>query len=254
MIVLETVLAFFVLIGILVFIHELGHFLAARWTGMRAEVFAVGMGPRVLGYNKVTGFTFGKLPEEIELGDHTDYRLSAFPIGGYVKIAGMVDESMDTDFVAGPPQPWEFRSKNTLQKAFVISAGVIMNMLLAVVVLAGLNYFKGKDVIATTTVGVLPTSSPLYAAGLRSDDSILAVNGQRVSYYEQLQDRLYLDEAHDDVKLSVLRNGSPATVTIPRTVLGQRPGKVAILPKVRVRLVMVESGRPAALAGIKAGD
>ena len=140
MIVLETVLAFIILIGVLVFIHELGHFLAARWTGMRAEVFAVGMGPRILGYNKHTGFTFGKLDEGIDLGDHTDYRISAFPIGGYVKIAGMVDESMDTKFAQEPPKPWEFRSKNTLQKAFVISAGVIMNFLLAVIVLAGLNF------------------------------------------------------------------------------------------------------------------
>jgi regulator of sigma E protease len=234
MVVLEAVLAFIILIGILVFIHELGHFLAARWTGMRAEVFAVGMGPRLLGYNKLTGFTFGKLPEDIELGDHTDYRISAFPIGGYVKIAGMVDESMDTNYATSPPQPWEFRSKNTLQKAFVISAGVIMNFLLAAAVLAGLNYFAGKDVVATTAVGPLAPTSPLYTAGLRSGDSIVAVNGEPVGYYEELQERLYIAEAHSDITLDVVRAGQPAKVEIPRTVLGQDPRNVSIDPKINV--------------------
>ncbi|MEP7220552.1 MAG: site-2 protease family protein, partial [Bacteroidota bacterium] len=79
MVFLESILAFIVVVGILVFVHELGHFLAARWTGMRAEVFAVGMGPRLFGWNRKTGFTFGKLPEGLELGEFTDYRISALP-------------------------------------------------------------------------------------------------------------------------------------------------------------------------------
>lgn len=251
MIVLETILAFVVLIGILVFIHELGHFLAARWTGMRAEVFAVGMGPRLLGYNKVTGFTFGKLPEELELGDHTDYRISAFPIGGYVKIAGMVDESMDTGFVAGPAQPYEFRAKNTLQKAFVISAGVIMNFLLAVLVLAGLNYFVGKEVVAPI-VGPLDTASPLFSSGLREGDSVVAVNGEPVTHYEEMEKRIYVDELDNDVTLGVVRAGTPAQVELPRKVLGRRPGM--IYPRVQVQLRRVEPGHPAARAGLKPGD
>src|SRR5947209_5738899 len=142
--ILQTILSFAVLIGVLVFVHELGHFLAAKWNGIRADVFALGMGPRLFGWNWKTRFTFGKIPENLDLEGRTDYRISAFPIGGYVKIAGMVDESMDTDFANRPAQPWEFRSKSTLQKAFVISAGVIMNFLLAIVVLGALNYFQGK--------------------------------------------------------------------------------------------------------------
>src|SRR3954470_21334794 len=113
MVIVEAVLAFIVLVGILVFVHEMGHFLAARWSGMRADVFAIGMGPRLFGWNRKTGFSFGKLPEDLELDGNTDYRVSAFPIGGYVKILGMVDESMDTDFATRPPEPWEFRSKGT---------------------------------------------------------------------------------------------------------------------------------------------
>ena len=251
MIVLETVLAFIVLIGILVFIHELGHFLAARWTGMRAEVFAVGMGPRLFGYNRVTGFTFGKLPEDLELGDHTDYRISAFPIGGYVKIAGMVDESMDTNYATSAAQPYEFRSKNTLQKAFVISAGVIMNFLLAVGVLAALNYFVGKEVVAPI-VGPLDSASPLFASGLREGDSVVAVNGTPVSHYEEMEKQLYVDEVDNDVTLRVVRAGAPAEIQLKRSVLGRRPG--LIYPRVQVLLKRVEDSAPAGRAGLQAGD
>jgi regulator of sigma E protease len=252
MILLESILAFIVLIGILVFIHELGHFLAARWTGMRAEVFAVGMGPRLLGFNKVTGFTFGKLPEDLELGDHTDYRISAFPIGGYVKIAGMVDESMDASFASAPPQPWEFRSKNTLQKAFVISAGVIMNFLLAAVVLAGLNFVVGEDVL-NAVVGPMHTTSPLFAAGLREGDSVVAVNGKHVTHFAEMEKRIYIDAAYNDVRLEVVRAGAMQEVTIPRTAFeGQE--KARIEPRVNVRLSMVEPRRPAGRAGLMAGD
>ena len=94
----NTIFYFLIVIGILVFIHELGHFLAARFTGMRAEVFALGIGYRLFGWNRINGFTFGKMDEEIDLGENTDYRICAFPIGGYVKVSGMVDESMDRDF------------------------------------------------------------------------------------------------------------------------------------------------------------
>ncbi|MBP9212832.1 MAG: site-2 protease family protein, partial [Bacteroidetes bacterium] len=128
---ISTILYFLITIGILVFVHELGHFLAAIACGMRAEVFAIGMGNRVFGWNKVTGFTFGKLKEDLELNDHTDYRVSAFPIGGYVKISGMIDESLDTELAASEPKPWEYRSKPVWQRMIVISAGVIMNILLA---------------------------------------------------------------------------------------------------------------------------
>ena len=71
----SPLLSFIIVIGVLVFVHELGHFLAAKWTGMRADVFAIGMGPRVMGWNKHTGFSFGKLPEDLDLGADTDYQL-----------------------------------------------------------------------------------------------------------------------------------------------------------------------------------
>mgnify|MGYP003336983387 FL=1 len=114
---------------IIVTIHELGHFLLARATGMRAEIFAIGMGMRLFGWNKITGFTFGELPEDWDGGDHTDYRLCLLPLGGYVKISGMIDESFDKKQMQSDPKPYEFRSKSAWKKAAVISAGVIFNFI-----------------------------------------------------------------------------------------------------------------------------
>jgi len=93
---------------------------------MRAEVFAIGFGKRLFGWNRITGFTFGDLPEDFDGGDNTDYRLSMLPLGGYVKITGMVDESFDTEFADKPPQPYEFRARPMYQKIIVITAGLFL--------------------------------------------------------------------------------------------------------------------------------
>jgi regulator of sigma E protease len=263
MILIQTILAFIVLIGVLVFIHELGHFLAAKWCGIRADVFAVGMGPRLFGWNWKTGFTFGKLPkdangEELDLEGRTDYRISAFPIGGYVKIAGMIDESMDAEFAARPPEPWEFRSKNTFQKAFVISAGVIMNFLLAVAVLATLNMAVGKRMYNTTTVGFLPETDPAYVAGLRENDRIKSVNGEPVEYFEQVWTEIYVESAGEDIKLDVDRNGQPMAVVIPRSSIPsdlEKQGQIIPYASgIHVALAEVAPGSPAEEADLKPGD
>ena len=97
---MDSVFYFILTIGILVFVHEFGHFLAARICKMRTDVFAIGFGKRLFGWNKINGFTVGDLPKDLEMEGHTDYRISMLPLGGYVKIAGMVDESFDF-WVAG---------------------------------------------------------------------------------------------------------------------------------------------------------
>lgn len=257
MVVIESILAFIVLVGILVFVHEMGHFLAARWCGVRADVFAVGMGPRLFGWNRKNGFTFGKFPEDLDLQGGTDYRLSAFPIGGYVKIAGMVDESMDTEFVATEPQPWEFRSKNTLQKAFIISAGVIMNFLLAIVVFAVLNFSQGKTLAATTTVGPLPKDGPALAAGLREGDRITAINGEEVKHFEEINRGIYINHPSDDITLAVDRGGMPMTIKITRASIPDPSSGQQVIPFSAFNhptIVSVLEGSPAEKAGLKSDD
>src|SRR5690242_395748 len=149
-----------IVLGVLVFIHELGHFLAAKLTGMRVDRFSIGFPPRA----------FGR-----KIGE-TDYCISWIPLGGYVKIAGMVDESMDTDFADRPPEPWEFRSKPMAARMFVICAGVIMNVLLAVVIFWTIHYVRGSVIQETTGVGYVVAGSAAEKGGLLAGDSIYAVN------------------------------------------------------------------------------
>ena len=256
---LVMIIGFVVLIGVLVFIHELGHFLAARWTGMRAEVFAVGMGPRLFGWNKLNGFTFGKLSEDIELGENTDYRLSALPIGGYVKILGMVDESMDTEFASSEPQPWEFRSKNTWQKAFVLSAGVIMNILLAIVLYGGLKFFHGDDYWATTSIGSLSNKGAqevALEAGFQQGDRIVAINGDTVHYWEDIDEQIYVRKAGEDLTFLLDRDGTPTTISIPRSDIPkvQEEGRLLIPDNVVLAVNAVVGASPAYKAGIEDYD
>jgi regulator of sigma E protease len=258
--IIEAILAFIVLVGILVFVHEMGHFLAARWTGMRADVFAIGMGPRLFGWNRKTGFSFGKLPEDLQLEGQTDYRISAFPIGGYVKILGMVDESMDTDFAARPPEPWEFRSKGTLAKVFVISAGVIMNLILAIILFSALNFFQGKELQSTTVVGPLPANGPALKAGLREGDKILAVNGAPVKYFDDIREKVFIDATdRKDIALKVERAGAPLDIVIPATDIpvGSQGPAGPIIPNAEKTVVEVKGvveGAPADKAGFRPGD
>jgi len=252
---IESTVYFIITIGILVFIHELGHFLAARMCGMRTDAFAIGFGKRLFGWNKVTGFTFGELDKDTDLQGHTDYKLCLLPIGGYVKIAGMVDESFDTEFANKEPQPYEFRAKPTYQKLFVITAGVLMNLLLAVVIYWGVNFFQGKRVMETTKIGVVADSSLAYQAGFRSFDKVISVNGTNVKDWEDLLNTMLIKNIGQDVKITVERNGEEITFTAPKEILSkaaQTSSFLTIETKPMISAVMENS--PAEKAGIKPGD
>src|SRR3990172_3580987 len=197
---LNNILYFLIAIGILVFIHELGHFLAAKLSGMRVERFSIGFPPRA----------FGK-----KVGD-TDYCVSWIPIGGYVKIAGMIDESFDTEFLNKEPQPWEFRAKPYYQRIFVITAGVLMNVLLAVAIFWAINFIRGKIYRQTTEVSYVVEKSPAYNAGLKAGDRILAVNGKKIPYWEAFYTLIYLENIGDDVVIDVERDNHPVSISALR--------------------------------------
>jgi regulator of sigma E protease len=253
---ISTIIYFLLTIGILVFVHELGHFLAAIACGMRAEVFALGMGNRVFGWNKMNGFTFGKLNEDDDLQGNTDYRVSAFPIGGYVKISGMIDESLDTELQKTEPKSWEYRSKPVWKRMIVISAGVIMNILLAIGIFWGINYVQGESFMQTTEIGIVIKDSPAAKAGLKTGDKVLSVNGKKMEYWEAIQSSIYFDFLGKDITLEIERAGIQKTIFISQNDIPDVSEMTfGIIPNNTEALINdVIAGKPAAKAGFLAGD
>jgi regulator of sigma E protease len=254
--ILVTALNFIVLIGILVFVHELGHYLAAIWTGTRADVFAIGMGPRLFGWNRRTGFTFGSLPPTLELEDDTDFRICAFPIGGYVKIVGMIDESMDTEHLSSAPQPYEFRSKNAWQKTLMLSAGVIMNIILAVGVFWTLDAVVGTEHHNVSTISYVEPNTLGAEVGFLAGDRILAVNGQSVTSWEGMMQQFTNAPSGDAHHVRVLRAGSETTIAIPwASLLREMQKGLGLYPQgMHVSLDAVFTLAPAGKAGLQTGD
>jgi regulator of sigma E protease len=253
---MDYIIYFAITIGILVFIHELGHFLAAKMTGMRADVFAIGFGKRLFGYNKKTGFTFGDLPKDFDGEGNTDYRLSLLPLGGYVKIAGMVDESFDTEFANKEPQPYEFRSKSFLKKTFVITAGVLMNLLLAVLIFWGANFFKGKPVTLTTTVGYVKTDSPADSVGFIKGDVINSINGVPVDNWDDIRNEIYINTIGENLNIKVLRNGVEENLFVPRKKIPdiEKKGELITPEGYKPYVAEVMKDSPAEKAGLLSGD
>lgn len=225
---------------ILVFVHELGHFLAAKFFGMRVERFSLGFPPNVYSVKK----------------GETEYAIGATPLGGYVKISGMIDESMDTEHLNEEPQPWEFRSKPVWQRIIVISAGVIFNMLLAVVIFAGIALNWGQQKIPMQNVqGIYVSDSSLvHDVGFQTGDKPLKVNGQEVAYFNDLVSPVQLTRS--DLSYTVLRDGQQVTLTMPDSLLDQINDRVFlglhnIMP---AKLGSIQEGSPAEEAGLQAGD
>ncbi|RJP80931.1 MAG: RIP metalloprotease RseP [Candidatus Zixiibacteriota bacterium] len=165
-----TLLAFIVVLGVIIFVHELGHFLAAKAVGIRVETFSLGFPPKAVSR---------------KVGE-TEYVIGWVPLGGYVKMAGMVDESMDEKPLTGAP--WEFMSKSYPQKIFVISAGVLMNFLLGILIFFLLTWFIGIAQVGGPVVGAVVPGLPAADAGIQEGDTITVINGQEIATWQELTD------------------------------------------------------------------
>ena len=253
---MDYIIYFAITIGILVFIHEFGHFAAAKLSGMRADVFAIGFGKRLFGYNKKSGFSFGELPKDFDGEGHTDYRLSLLPLGGYVKIAGMVDESGDVSFAEKEPQPYEFRAKPVWAKIFVITAGVFMNLMLAWAIFWGANFFQGKPITPTTTIAYVEDGSPASLAGFVTGDKILRVNGKKLSNWEDLRAEILINTLGEDINVKVLRGGVEQNLLVERKLIPDDETQTMFLVPEGVKPAIGEvvKDSPAEKAGIKTGD
>lgn len=160
------ILSFIFVLGLLIFVHELGHFAVAKWCGIRVETFSLGFPPKMIGFRK---------------GD-TEYCISWIPLGGYVKMAG---EKPDEEDVHG--RPYEFMSKPVWQRASVIFAGPAMNYILAIFLLFGIYLIKGKpQENDTAEIGEVVPGQPAAKAGLLAGDLILAVNDSAITTFEEM--------------------------------------------------------------------
>ena len=253
----NSVFYFIIVIGVLVFIHEFGHFIAARLCGIHTDIFSFGMGPRLFGWNKKHGFSFGGL-KDWEGNGYCEYRLSLFPIGGYVKVAGMVDESMDTSFINTEPKETEFRSKNLLQKVFVLSAGVIMNMLLAIGIFTFIAQAYGKTIWNTTEIGSVDKSSLGGKIGFVAGDKINSINNKPITNWEELIDGLTLKDFGKSKTIKLTRNNQDTVInTEGKVLLKAMSGQMAlgIFPKNSfVFVVSANKSKPAGKIGLTGGD
>jgi regulator of sigma E protease len=232
---LTTLLAFLFVLGVLIFVHELGHFVMARRVGVRVLKFSLGFGPRLAGFKR---------------GD-TEYVISAIPLGGYVKMAG---ENPD-DPRSGRDD--EFLSKSKWQRFQILIMGPLMNLILAVIVTAGV-LMNGAEIPAFQSkppvVGQVAPGSPAEKAGIRAGDRIVSVAGRDVDTWEQFFIAVGT-RASRATDISVLRNGKEFTVSaVPLPQTRFEVGDIGVLPDSHPHVAGVIAGLPAEKAGLKTGD
>lgn len=198
--ILIKALQFFLSLSILVVLHELGHFIPAKLFGARVEKFYMFFDW------KFSLFKFKK-------GD-TEYGIGWIPLGGYVKISGMVDESMDTDQLKKDPQPWEFRSKPAWQRLIILLGGVTVNFLLAMLIYAGVMFAWGEKYLPNENLenGVWVVDSLATEMGFENGDKILAINDVKIERFSGIMGEMLYG---GDVQVE-RANGSTETITIPQ--------------------------------------
>jgi regulator of sigma E protease len=227
---------FILVLGVLIFVHELGHFLMARRIGVRVLVFSLGFGPKLLKFRR---------------GD-TEYCVSAIPLGGYVKMAGENPEDSRT----GASD--EFLSKTKWQRFQVLVMGPVMNIALALVVTALVLYYNGADVTAyermPVVVGAVDPGSPAAKAGIQPGDQITEVAGVRVDNWTEFGLET-VTKANRTVKLTLIRGGKTLEQEIVPIGVGKyEEGVTGIKPMIHPQIFEILPSQPAQEAGLRSGD
>jgi len=231
-------------LSILVILHEFGHFIAARAFGIKVEKFYL-----FFDAWNVSLFKFNYKGVE--------YGMGWLPLGGYVKIAGMIDESMDTEQMAGPPQPWEFRSKPAWQRLIVMLGGIFVNIILGILIFWVLTIKYGETYIPNESLkyGIVPGSIG-ENIGLRPGDQVTAVNGQKVERFEDLISSKVL---MGNSVLTVKRNNQQLDVPVPANILNDVSDLgieqfINRIPRTKFAIESVKPKSNAAAAGLQRGD
>lgn len=200
MTVLIKILQLILSLSILVIIHELGHFIFAKLFRARVEKFYLFFNPwfSLFKYNR----------------GETEYGIGWLPLGGYVKISGMIDESLDRDQMKKPPQPWEFRSKPAWQRLLIMTGGVLFNFFLAFIIYVSILYAWGETYLPTSNVkfGIV-TDSVGYSIGLKNGDKIVSVDNQYIDNFYQITKDIILNDRN---AIQVERDGEIINIEIPK--------------------------------------
>ncbi len=234
---------FILVLGVLILVHEWGHFVVARLFGVRVDVFSIGFGPRLFGWKRGA----------------TDYRISAFPLGGYVRMAGQDPSEIDSGDQAPKPTeaPDELMSKKRWQRSLISLAGPVVNLIMPIVLLGGFYAIRGfpypaymdKPIVLTD----LPKESPLAKAGISDGDQIVSVNDVLTPTWAKVSNFLMQAPANGALRFLVEHHGTKQTVEISAASLRgiERPLGYPPMPPI---LGQVMSGKPAARSGLKSED
>jgi regulator of sigma E protease len=239
---MTSLLAFLFVLGVLVFVHELGHFLVARWHGVRVLTFSLGFGPKLLSWRR---------------GD-TEYAISAIPLGGYVKMAGEMGGDGTADFaVQLEGKPDEFMSKTKWQRFQIFVAGPLMNIVLAFVIMTFVLYQGASEpayLSQPAKIGSITPGSAAEKVGLKPGDVIVSVAGRQVATWDQL-DMAVVPKANRELDIVIERDGNQQTIKVtPDARSEYEMGDLGVVPVVQAQLALINSGEQAEKAGLKAGD
>jgi regulator of sigma E protease len=241
MTILIKILQFVLSLSILVIIHELGHFTLAKFFKTRVEKFYLFFDP---------WFALFKFKK-----GETEYGVGWLPLGGYVKISGMIDESMDKEQMKQPPQPYEFRSKTSWERLLIMTGGVVFNFILALLIYVLVLFGWGETYLPTSNVkyGIV-TDSVGLAIGLRNGDKILSVDNQKVENFLQITPDIVLNNRKT---IQLERDGEILNIEIPREYVPKMlKGKGLIDPRIPMPMIIkaIEKKSPARAAGLLSGD
>lgn len=243
-----TLLAFVAVLTVLVFVHEMGHYLVARWNGVRVEVFSIGFGPELFGWTDKHA---------------TRWKVAAIPLGGYVKFFGDADAASapgSDDGMSEEERAVSFHHKSLKARAAIVAAGPLANFAYAIVVLAVMFVFVGERVTAPVVGRVLP-DSPAQAAGFEQGDRILAVDGDRIRRFEQVDEAaitnpdrtLVFTVARDGLNRDITVTPEGRTPTNPDSPL-RRFGYLGLWPAHPAEIGSVMADSAAQAAGLQPGD
>ncbi|MBF6608427.1 MAG: RIP metalloprotease RseP [Flavobacterium sp.] len=213
---------FLLSLSLLIVLHELGHYIPAKIFKTRVEKFYLFFDVKYSLIKKKIG--------------ETEYGIGWLPLGGYVKIAGMIDESMDKEQMALPAQPWEFRSKPAWQRLIIMLGGVTVNFILAFIIYIGMAYAYGDLYVANSEVkdGIWVSNPVVENAGIRTGDKIISVDGVAVEKFHDLNEKILMGQ-----QVEIERDGTRQTVTLPVNFIGQQiSGERMSVVELRIPMVV----------------